>query len=279
MRAGPLNVAGSYGRTRIPGQDDFRVWNVGASFALPIVKVSALYHRAEFQPNGLANVQQKLWAVGLNVPIGQAELRATYQRSDLGGGAAGSGLTQCRRRTPVRCRRDLQPVEAHRRVRRRRSPAEPWPVAADDPGRHDQRQQLRYGCRSQLDRPGGWCSPQLLIVGLLRQADRRMRKAAFGRPFSWLRRVCGCRFRLKNDCDRPTRLPRLPSASHPTPLGPATAAPTAYDAGRRLDAFGRSPPVRREERLRRRLRRYPQGCHRSARDCMSATSRCHSCSR
>ena len=135
--AGPLNVAGAYGRTRIPGQDDFRVWNVGASFALPVVKVSALYHRAEFQPNSAANIQQKLWAVGLNVPIGQAELRATYQRSDLGGGVAGSGLTQCRRRTPVRCRRDLQPVQAHRRVRRRGPSTKPWRLGVDDPGWHD----------------------------------------------------------------------------------------------------------------------------------------------
>ena len=92
---GPLNVAGAYGRTRVPGSDDLRIWNVGASFALPVVKVSALYHRGDFQSGavGANNVSQKLWAVGLNVPIGQAELRATYQRSDIGGGAAGSGLT------------------------------------------------------------------------------------------------------------------------------------------------------------------------------------------
>ncbi len=85
-QGGPLNVAGAYARTRIPGNDDFRVWNVGASFKLPVIKVSALYHRADYEPTGLANRSLKVWAVGVNVPIGQSEVRATYGRADMGGG-------------------------------------------------------------------------------------------------------------------------------------------------------------------------------------------------
>ena len=83
---GPVNVAGAYSRTRIPGNDDFRLWNIGASYALPFVKLSALYHRADYRPSGLDNRSIKAWAVGANVPLGQGEIRATYQRSDMSGG-------------------------------------------------------------------------------------------------------------------------------------------------------------------------------------------------
>ena len=85
--AGPINVGGAYSTTRNPGNGDLRVYDIGASFALPVVKVSAQYYRGDYEPSGLANRTQKLWTVGLNVPIGQSEIRATYQRSDIGGGA------------------------------------------------------------------------------------------------------------------------------------------------------------------------------------------------
>ena len=83
---GPLEAAGAYSRTRIPGSDDLRVWNAGASFKLGVAKLSALYHRGDHDPSGLPARRQKVWAVGANVSIGQGEIRATYQRSDVGGG-------------------------------------------------------------------------------------------------------------------------------------------------------------------------------------------------
>ena len=84
--AGPINVAGAVARTRIPGNDDFRVWNVGASYDFSVVKLMALYHRADYTPAGLPNRFQKLWEISGRVPMGQGEFRATYQRSDIGGG-------------------------------------------------------------------------------------------------------------------------------------------------------------------------------------------------
>ena len=84
-----FDAAGAYARTRIPGSEDFRVWNVGASFTLPVatpVKLMAVYHRADWQPAGLDNRSQKLWSVSARVALGQGELRAAYQRSDIGGG-------------------------------------------------------------------------------------------------------------------------------------------------------------------------------------------------
>ena len=85
---GPIDVASAYGRTRIPGNDDFRVWNAGVAYDASVVKLTLLYHRADYTPNGLANRFQKLWVLGARVPIGQGEIRATYQRSDIGGGTA-----------------------------------------------------------------------------------------------------------------------------------------------------------------------------------------------
>ena len=82
---GPVDVVGGYGRTRIPGNDDLRVWTVAGSFKFSVARLSALYHRADYRPNGLDNRTQKVWAIGANVPLGQGELRATYQRSDVGG--------------------------------------------------------------------------------------------------------------------------------------------------------------------------------------------------
>ena len=84
--AGPFDVAAAYGNTRIPGNDDYRVWNLGGSFNFGVAKLSALYHRAEDTPSGLARISQRLYGIGANVPLGQGEFRATYQRSDLSGG-------------------------------------------------------------------------------------------------------------------------------------------------------------------------------------------------
>ena len=84
--AGPFDVAAAYGNTRIPGNDDYRVWNLGGSFNFGVAKLSALYHRAEYTPSGLARISQRLYGIGANVPLGQGEFRATYQRSDLSGG-------------------------------------------------------------------------------------------------------------------------------------------------------------------------------------------------
>ena len=86
---GPVNVAGAYGRTRIPGNSDYRVWNLGASYSLPVVKLTAFYQRADYEPSGLPSRSHKTWAVGANVPIGVSEIRATYGRADVSGGRPG----------------------------------------------------------------------------------------------------------------------------------------------------------------------------------------------
>ena len=83
---GPFSVAVATGSTRVPGNDNFRVWNAGASYRASIATVMAFYHQAAYTPSGLAARTQKLWGLGAKVPLGIGELRATYQRSDMSGG-------------------------------------------------------------------------------------------------------------------------------------------------------------------------------------------------
>jgi predicted porin len=82
--AAGFDVAGAYGRTRVPGREDYKIWNVGASYNFAgYAKVMALYNRADFE-----GINQKTWSVGANVPLGAGEIRATYARVDLSGGTA-----------------------------------------------------------------------------------------------------------------------------------------------------------------------------------------------
>lgn len=83
---GPVDAAAAYGRTRIPDNDDFRVWNAGVSYDASFAKLLLVYHSASFTPTAQPNRSQKFWALGASVPIGLGELRATYQRSNFSGG-------------------------------------------------------------------------------------------------------------------------------------------------------------------------------------------------
>lgn len=83
---GPFNAAGAVGRTRIPGNSNFKVWNIGASYTAPFATLMMFYHHADYTPAGLPQRSQKFWGVGARVPVGQGEIRTTYQRSDIGGG-------------------------------------------------------------------------------------------------------------------------------------------------------------------------------------------------
>ncbi len=81
---GPLNIAGAFGRTRIPGHEDFQVWNVGAAYQLPFARLMALYHRAEWRPTGLADRRQDYWSVAATVPVlGTGMVRAAYGSMDM----------------------------------------------------------------------------------------------------------------------------------------------------------------------------------------------------
>lgn len=89
---GGLNVGLAAGRTSIPGASDFRVWNIGASYVLPQATLMGFAHRADFTPAGLPARRQTLWGLGARIPMGQGELRLTWQQSDFSGGATVPGL-------------------------------------------------------------------------------------------------------------------------------------------------------------------------------------------
>lgn len=72
----------------VPGQDDFRLWNLGGSYKLGAARLMAVVHQAAFKPAGQAERTMKLWALSATVPVGQGEIRAAYQSSDVAGGPA-----------------------------------------------------------------------------------------------------------------------------------------------------------------------------------------------
>lgn len=91
--SGPFNVAGAYGRTRIPGNEDFQVWNLGAAYQLPVARIMALYHHAKWQPNGLGDRKQDYWSIAATVPVfGVGSIRAAYGRMNMSGGGAVVGF-------------------------------------------------------------------------------------------------------------------------------------------------------------------------------------------
>jgi len=78
-----FDVAGAYGKTWIPGRDDYTIWNVGASYNFGgYFKVTALFNRADFEA-----VKQQTWSVGASLPVGVGEIRASYGRADMSGGS------------------------------------------------------------------------------------------------------------------------------------------------------------------------------------------------
>lgn len=80
--AGPLDVAGAYGRTRaaLAGEPQVTIWNVGASYNLGVVKAFAQFHH-EVNEVPVIDVRERRFVVGASVPIGAGELRASWARS------------------------------------------------------------------------------------------------------------------------------------------------------------------------------------------------------
>jgi len=77
---GPLNVAAAYAATKTATSDDFKVMNAGVSYNFGVATAMALANVAKY-----AAKKQTNWEVGVIVPFGVAELKASYQRADASG--------------------------------------------------------------------------------------------------------------------------------------------------------------------------------------------------
>jgi predicted porin len=80
---GPLDVSVTYGQTTVApvgGEDQFKTFDVGASYDFGVVKVSSYYSQSKWLATKVANTY-----VGLQVPVGPGLVRASYINSNLSG--------------------------------------------------------------------------------------------------------------------------------------------------------------------------------------------------
>jgi predicted porin len=86
--AGPMDIAGAYGETEVPGGDKLKIATVGGAFSFGPAKLTGQYQQSKFNER-----KQQLWQVGTVIALGQGEIHAAYSDSDMSGGAAGTTWT------------------------------------------------------------------------------------------------------------------------------------------------------------------------------------------
>lgn len=83
--AGPLSVSASYGSTNL-AVGKYQSVGLAGSYDLGVVKLMSHYYRDKIA--GSATPEEKRFLVGVTVPMGAGEVRASYVRSDATGGTA-----------------------------------------------------------------------------------------------------------------------------------------------------------------------------------------------
>jgi predicted porin len=79
--SGPFNVAVGYGRTKLAAFDDYETLNIGGQWDFGMLKLMGHIAREEA---GLANRQEnRSWLLGVLVPVGAGEIRASYARAEI----------------------------------------------------------------------------------------------------------------------------------------------------------------------------------------------------
>ena len=76
-RDGALLVSGSYGRTEVTSAVDAKLYDIGATYDLKVVKLFGMYASLD-----IANASQTNYLLGLSAPLGPVELRGSYQVMD-----------------------------------------------------------------------------------------------------------------------------------------------------------------------------------------------------
>ncbi len=84
--AGPVNVSGSYGETTASvAEDKYKIGTLSASYDFGAVKVLGSATQIKFVAR-----KEQLLMLGASVPVGTGLIRASVERANLSGGAAGS---------------------------------------------------------------------------------------------------------------------------------------------------------------------------------------------
>jgi predicted porin len=79
---GPFNVALGYGRTTLDALDDYKTFNVGGSWDFGMLKLLGQINREEVGA-GIANLENKSALIGVLVPVGAGEIRASLTRAKI----------------------------------------------------------------------------------------------------------------------------------------------------------------------------------------------------
>jgi predicted porin len=80
--AGPVNVSVAYGKTET-GTPDLKVTSLGGSYDLGVVQIMAVYEQLKADPRKHAT-----YLIGAIVPLGQGQLKVSYDKSNETGGTA-----------------------------------------------------------------------------------------------------------------------------------------------------------------------------------------------
>lgn len=80
---GPIDVSFAFGNTKTATANDFKVVNVGGSYKFGSFKLYGLWNK-----NTYGSDQQVVYEISASVPVGVAELRASYAKADRSGVAA-----------------------------------------------------------------------------------------------------------------------------------------------------------------------------------------------
>jgi predicted porin len=89
-KAGPWNVAGAYGRTKLtsPGATALRDLTAGVSYDFDVVKLMGLYQRYTYQ-HSAGSTSLKDLMVGVTAPFGPGTVKVSYNRATIGGAPTG----------------------------------------------------------------------------------------------------------------------------------------------------------------------------------------------
>jgi predicted porin len=99
-KSGPMNVAGSYGKTTLtsPGSNDLKELNAGASYDFGRVKLIGQYDKYSYDKSaGTAALKDLM--IGATAPIGRGTVKVSYNRASISGlptGVSGLGAGSAR---------------------------------------------------------------------------------------------------------------------------------------------------------------------------------------
>jgi predicted porin len=89
---GPIDVSAGYAQTTVALNDKFKQAQVGVAYDFGVAKVSGQYIQATYDSVAGGDRKQKVWQLGVSVPMVGGQVRADFIHGDMTGGAVNSGF-------------------------------------------------------------------------------------------------------------------------------------------------------------------------------------------